>query len=157
MTTNIRNIGPPILPVPTQDYSVGGSNLLNNSLQQFGGKVSNAVNQLLTVGAPESAVYAENFAAGSKNIVTYRVNLTGNITINPPIGGRDGDSVTLWLYAGQRSSRTVAINSDIVVPTTITGATPLTIALGKKAVYTIRYDGMLNGGQWELVSFQNGY
>lgn len=46
--TAIRNISPPSLPIPTADYTVIHQNILAATLQQFGTRTSNAVNQLLT-------------------------------------------------------------------------------------------------------------
>ena len=152
----IRNVAPPVLPIPQQTYSVLQQNLTNAAIQQFGARVSNAINQLLQSYTPQIVQYSEQFTFDSGVGGTYRVNLNGDITINPPQTATDGDIVTLWLLAGG-SNKTVTLNSSIVVPSTISGATPLTIAMGKKAVYTVCYDGVLNNGQWELVSFQNGY
>lgn len=153
----IRTVAPPSLPVPPPDYDVGIQNLLNTAIQQYGARTSNAINQILTNTTPQTLTYEAQLSSPSGLNVIYRVNLSGNLVLNPPTGGVDGDLISYWFYAGNKSSRTVTLNSDIVVPSTITGATPLTIALNKKAVYTIRYDGNLNNGQWELVSFQNGY
>lgn len=156
--STIRTVAPPTLPIPPTDYSVGFQNLLNTSIQQYGSRTSNAVNQLLTNTAPQPAQFSTILNVSSGSNATYRINMSGTpVEITPPTGGIDGDVVTMWLYAGSADSRVVTLNPDIVVPSTITGATPITVAIGKKAVYTIRYDGVLNGGQWELVSFQNGY
>lgn len=154
---NVRNIAPPVLPVPQSEYSIVQQNVTNSALQQFGVRTSNAINQLLQQATPKNATYAKEFTFAAGDRVIYRVSLTGDINISAPQSATDGDVVVLWLYAGGASSRTATLNSSIVVPSTITGATPLTIASGKKAVYTVCYDGTLNNGQWELVSFQNGY
>jgi hypothetical protein len=153
----IRTIAPPSLPVPPPEYDVGSQNLFNAAVQQFGARTANAVNQILNNTTPESLPYIQQFSSPSGLNVIYRVNLSGDLTLNAPTGAADGDLISYWFYAGNKSSRTVTLGSGIVVPSTITGASPLTIALNKKAVYTIRYDNLLNKGQWELVSFQNGY
>jgi hypothetical protein len=155
--SDLRNISPPVLPIPQEIYSALQQNIANASLQQFGARVANVVNQFIQRTVPRNAEYSAEFTFPKGNEGIYRVNLRDNIIINPPQSGNDGDTTVLWLYAGGAGSKTVTLNSSIVVPSTITGATPITIALGKKAVYTIRYDGILNDGQWELVSFQNGY
>lgn len=155
--STIRNIAPPSLPVPPSSYDTGFQNLQNVAIQQFGTRTANAVNQILNNTTPQSLDYITPFVSPSGLNVIYRVNLGGDVLLNPPNNPSDGDLVTYWFYAGSKSSKTVTLGSGIVVPSTITGATPLTIALNKKAVYTIRYDGVLNGGQWELVSFENGY
>lgn len=157
MSNYIRNFAQPVLPVAVDEYSPLMQNVTNFAVMQFGVRSANAINQLLRISVPQSADYSEEFTFPASGGGIYRVNLEGDINLNPPKSGSDGDIVTLWLYAGGAGSKTVTLNSSIVVPSTITGSTPLTIALGKKAVYTIRYDQVLNKGQWELVSFQNGY
>lgn len=154
--SNIRNLAPPVLPVPADTYSAAIQNILNAAIQQFGARTANAVNQILQSYTPQTIAYSNQITFVGGPDLTYRINLTGDTTVNPSATATDGDTVTLWVTAGGLN-RTVTLNSSIVVPTTITGATPLTIAAGKKAVYTMRYDGTLNNGQWELTNFQNGY
>ena len=157
MSNYVRNSAQPVLPVSPDTYSPLLQNVSNFAVMQFGVRTANAINQILRASVPQSSDFSKEFSFPASNGGIYRVNLEDDINLNPPQSGADGDIVTLWLYAGGGSSKTVTLNSAIVVPTTITGATPLTIAKSKKAVYTIRYDGNLNNGQWELVSFQNGY
>lgn len=153
---SVRNLAPPVLPIPPDDYTPIFQSIVNSAIQQFGARTANAVNQTLNASTPQPLAYGSVLTPVSGISVTYRVNLSGDTTVKPPSAPEDGDEVNLWLTAGN-GSRTVTLDSSIVVPTTITGATPLTIAASKKAVYTLRYDGTLNNGQWELVNFQNGY
>ena len=157
--SSVKPITPPSLPIPPDDYSTQFQTLLNSVLQQFGARAATAVNSLLTATTPQTLPYSAVLTFPSAATVTYRVNLTGNITLTPPQTANDGDTVTLWLLAGS-AVRTITIGNkssgtpSIIVPT---GVAPTTIAANKKAVYSLRYDGVLNGGQWELTAYQNGY
>ena len=106
--------------------------------------------------APTTLTYAATLAPASSGDIIYRVILTGNLTINLPTGPQDGDRVKLWLTASG-AIRTVSLNSSIIIPTSSVLTFPVTIANGKKARLTLEYDATLNGGQWEVVTFVNGY
>jgi hypothetical protein len=152
---SVRNVAPPSLPVPPATYTLGFQNVLNSVVQQFGVRTANALNSLLTATTPQTLPYSAVFTFPSDISATYRVNMSGNMTVNPSQTANDGDTIVLWLYAGG-SNRTVTLG-NIIIPDTITSANSLIIMSGKKAVYTMRYDAVLNGGQWELTAYQNGY
>jgi len=151
--SSVRNLAPPSMPIPPATYVATYQTLLNTILQQFGARVSTAVNQLLIANTPVSLTYSAVLVPPAATFVIYRVNLTGNVQLNPPQEANDGDTIILWFMAGS-AVRTVTLGATIKVPT---GITPTTIAAGKKAVYTLRYDAVLNNGQWELAAYQNGY
>ena len=151
---NLRSIAPPVLPLPPSDYSLTFQNLLNSALQQYCLRASNAVNSLITSSTPQALAYSSVLTFTPAALVTYRVNLTGNVQVNPPQDASDGDTVILWVSAGN-AARTVSFGANLITPSTITVSA--TITANKKAVYTLRYDAVLNGGQWELTAYQNGY
>lgn len=157
--SRLNKLAPLSIPVAPATYTVVFQNIINSILQQFSARVITAVNYFLDQSTPQVLPYDAVLSFPSAALVTYRVNLTGNIKLTPPQTADDGDTVVLWLYAGN-ALRTVTIGTkssgtpSIIVPT---GITPTTIAANKKAVYTLRYDAVLNGGQWELAAYQNGY
>ena len=149
----VKNIAPPILPLPPAGYTLVFQNIMNSVLQQFGARTAVAVNQLLATSTPQNLTYSSVLTFVSGAMITYRVHLKGNVTISPPQDADDGDTVILWLVA-DATSRTVTLASDIKLPS---GLTPTAVAANKKAVCTLRYDAVLNNGQWELTAYQNGY
>jgi hypothetical protein len=106
--------------------------------------------------APSSITYAATITPASGANVTYRVIMTGNLAINLPTGASDGDRIKLWLTASG-GAWTVTPNASYVIPTSSVLTFPVTVASGKKAKLLFEYDGTLNGGQWEVTSFINGY
>ena len=105
---------------------------------------------------PGPIAYAATIAPVSAADVTYRCVLTGAVTIGAPSGPTDGDSVVLWLTASA-GDRAATLGVGIVVPTSSAFSGPLTITSGTKAKLLLEYDASLNGGQWELTDWSNGY
>ena len=85
-----------------------------------------------------------------------RIIATGDLTIAVPTGGTDGANLELWITASG-ADRSLSLNAGIKVPTSSVFTSPQTISSGKKAKLLLQYDATLNGGQWELTSFVNGY
>ena len=83
-----------------------------------------------------------------------RIIATGNLIINPPVTGVDGDFVKLWVTSSG-GNYTVSLNASIKVPSTSNFISPQTILNGTKARITIQYDSVRV--VWELVTFVNGY
>ena len=110
----------------------------------------------ITGNTPSTIAYAATIAPVSKSNATYRIILTGNLTLNLPTGGADGDRVKLWLTASG-ADRVLTLNAGYKIPASSVFASPVIIPSGKKAKLLLEYDGTQNGGQWELTSFINGY
>ncbi len=106
--------------------------------------------------APNTLAYAATLTIDASAGSNFRCALTGNVTIALPTNPSDGASINLWLTASG-ANRTVTLNAGIVIPISSVYTSPITITSGKKARYKLQYDSTLNGGQWELVSFVNGY
>ena len=85
-----------------------------------------------------------------------RIIATGDLTINIPTGGTDGANLELWITASG-ADRQLTLNAGIKIPTSSVFTSPQVISSGKKAKLLLQYDATLNGGQWELTSFINGY
>lgn len=100
--------------------------------------------------------YASTLTIDSSSGSNFRCALTGDVTIALPTNPTDGASINLWLTASG-ANRNVTLDAGIVIPTSSVYTNPITIANGKKARYKLQYDSVLNGGQWELISFVNGY
>lgn len=100
--------------------------------------------------------YASTLTIDSSSGSNFRCSLTGDVTIALPTNPTDGASINLWLTASG-ANRNVTLNAGIVIPTSSVYTSPITITSGKKARYKLQYDSVLNGGQWELISFVNGY
>lgn len=162
MNEFIRNIVAPALPTPSATYSQPVQNGHVNALRNFFNTACNAVNQLITTqtnwNTPVQQTYTPILNVVSKTYVTYRVLLTGAVTINEPSQPSDGDEVAFWLTA-INGVRIATLAPSIKIPSTIVGASPLVINTSEKGVFVIRYDATQNGGmgQWELISFNNGY
>ena len=105
---------------------------------------------------PTTIAYAATIAPASAGDVTYRVILTGPLTLNLPTSGADGDRVKLWLTASG-ADRVLTLNASYKIPSSSILVSPVTITSGKKAKLLLEYDATLNGGQWEVTSFINGY
>ena len=106
---------------------------------------------------PSSITYASTITpVGSASLSIYRVICTGNLTINLPTGGLDGNKIRLWLTASG-ADRVVTLNASFKIPSSSTFSSPVTVPNGKKLKLLVEYDGTLNGGQWELTSVINGY
>jgi hypothetical protein len=86
----------------------------------------------------------------------YRYTITGNMTLAEPSFGQDGHRIKLWVVASG-ADRVLTLNSLIKIPSSSAFTSPVTILSGKKAKLLLEYDASLNGGQWELTSFINGY
>lgn len=112
--------------------------------------------------APQTLTYAASLAPVSLGNVTYRVTMTGALTLNVPTfpggvsAGGDGDRIRLWLVASG-ADRVVTLNAGIKIPGSSVFTSPVTISSGQKAKLLLEYDASLNGGQWELTSFINGF
>jgi hypothetical protein len=106
--------------------------------------------------AYSTLTYAATLTIDSSTGSNFRCALTGDVTIAMPTNPTDGTSINLWLTASS-ANRNVTLNAGIKIPTSSVYTSPITIASGKKARYKLQYDSVLNGGQWELISFVNGY
>jgi len=86
-----------------------------------------------------------------------RINATANLTLFQPSVGQDCDMVRVWVTNNALSSIVLTLALPIKIPAgaQFTGTT--TILPGVKARIGIQYDSVLNGGQWELINFTNGY
>ncbi len=100
--------------------------------------------------------YSSTLTLPGNDNYTYRVALTGNLVLAVPSSNADGARLRFWLNASD-GSYTLSLAAGIVVPASSSFASPVTIAAGHKARVTLEYDAVQNGGQWELVSFVNGY
>jgi hypothetical protein len=97
--------------------------------------------------------YASTFTAvgGSRN----RIAATGNITLAQPSSPSDGMQTRYWITPS--GAYTISMGTGIVIPTASAFSNPFTMTSGRKVKVMLEYDGTLNGGQWELTSFINGY
>ena len=100
--------------------------------------------------------YAATINPPSGDGLVYRCVLGGPLTIGLPPASVDADRVKLWLIAAA-ANYTVSLHPNIVLPASSSLTFPVTINTGKKAKLLMEYDASLNGGQWELTSFINGY
>lgn len=106
---------------------------------------------------PQTVTYNSNITLSAPaSFQLYRILATGDITFAKPTGTVDGANIEIWVTASG-ADRNISFLSDIVVPTSSTFTSPKTIASGKKAKILLQYDATLNGGQWEITSFINGY
>lgn len=87
---------------------------------------------------------------------TIRWSLTANTILASPTNPTDGKKLELW-FTSSGTDATITFDTGIVIPTDSSFAGALTIANGKKAKILLEYDGILNGGQWELSTLINGY
>jgi hypothetical protein len=104
---------------------------------------------------PAPIAYATTLLVNSGAGALYRCTLTGNVTIAAPLNPTDGDRVKFWLLASG-GAWTLSL-SGIVIPTTSSFTSGVALTTGKKAKVMLEYDASLNGGQWELTSFINGF
>lgn len=105
---------------------------------------------------PINLTYSVSVTPVSLRNGVYRCIMTGDMTLNDPSSPQDGDRVVFWLTASG-SDRDIDLDSSIIIPTSSALTFPVTITSGKKARLVIEYDSTLNGGQWEVISFVNGY
>lgn len=109
------------------------------------------------IGPTATKAYSTLIYAATLTPITdtnSRITATGNLTINKPAAGADGDLVKLWITASG-ADRLLSLQNTIVVPTSSFFGSPQTIANGKKARLTLQYDATRLA--WELVTFVNGY
>lgn len=96
------------------------------------------LSHLRWIDLPYGNVIRPNAAHG----VNFRVRLTGNATIEPPVNGAPGQTITLYVEQDGTGGRTVTLHSGwatagtISVPTTASSVTVL------EAVYT--------GSEWRI-------
>jgi len=102
---------------------------------------------------PVTLPYAATLASTSGSKVTYRVSVTGPMTISAPSGAADGDQVEFWLTASGGARTVTFAFADI--PTSSTLTSPVTIASGTQGELMFRYDSVL--GAWKAARFVNGY
>lgn len=106
---------------------------------------------------PVSVTYASTITPTISGALSIqRIIATGDLTINIPTGGTDGANLELWITASG-GDRQLTLKAGIKIPTSSVFTSPQTISSGKKAKLLLQYDATLNGGQWELTSFVNGY
>jgi hypothetical protein len=106
-----------------------------------------------TSTAPVTLTYTSSVTPASSSKITYRMSMTGNLTINAPSGASDGDQVEFWLTASG-AARTVTF-SFAKIPSSSTLTSPVTIAAGTQGELMFRYDATLGG--WKAARFVNGY
>jgi len=146
----------------TQDYLRTLVRDLELALTQLNNDVSNIPASTGTPSTPGesftpiSLAYATTLNTVGDARKTLRCILTGNTTIAAPTSPVDGARLTFWLTASG-ADRTVNLNAAIKIPSSSVLTFPVTITSGKKARLTLEYDGTLNGGQWEVVTYVMGY
>lgn len=107
-------------------------------------------------GAPIPLIYAPTITPFSLRNGLYRLIMTGNVTINTPSSPQDGDRVKIWATASG-ANRTISLGAGFVIPSSSVLTFPVTVNSGKKVKILFEYDATLNGGQWEVTSFVNGF
>lgn len=95
--------------------------------------------------------------SGYNNNLTYRCLVTGNIMIEPPSGAIDGARVKFWLIASGNGTAWNLSMTGIKIPSSSAITWPQAITSGTKTKVLLEYDSILNGGQWELTSFIQGF
>jgi hypothetical protein len=112
------------------------------------------------LGVPATAYASEAFASplvlpGNLNLHT-RCIMTADLQLGIPSSHADGVQLRLWLTASG-ASRNLSLAPGIVIPTSSSLTFPVVISAGKKCRLVLEYDAVQNGGQWEVLSFVNGY
>jgi hypothetical protein len=120
-------------------------------------------NNLTNVPIPANAPYTVLAYSATPTLTANtnrRITCTNNITINAPAGTpADGTMVRLWLInpttGGLGSAINVSLNASIKIPTSSSTTSPISVAVGVKAVIAIQYDATSN--TWQLATLINGY
>lgn len=114
--------------------------------------------------APYAVLAYSNTPTLTSNTNVRITCLTGGLTINPPTGTLpDGTIVRLWIInpatGGTGAAINVALNTNIKIPTSSSTISPISVAIGIKAVIAIQFDALANGGAgvWQLATLINGY
>lgn len=98
-------------------------------------------------GAPTTLTYAATLTPAFADGASRQVTMTGNLTLNGPTGGSNGDLWQVRLIASG-AIRTITLGTDIVTPTgtTFSGA----VASGSTRLLQMIY----NGTKWWVVRNQ---
>jgi len=87
MNVSPRTIAPPSLPIPTPSYSAVHQNILATTIQQFGTRTANAVNQLL------NSTQTPAYTVGTLPSAATNIGKIGYVT-NGASGLAWGDTIT---------------------------------------------------------------
>ena len=134
------------------------NNLFAGSGRFIGPVYSNGIQIGYGYNPPVSQITTTTLIVASGPNAFYRNTFTGSITIGVPTGATDGDRVRLWLTAGATTSTsTITLSGSIKIPSSSGTTFPVSVNSGTKVKVLLEYDGILNGGQWELTALINGY
>jgi hypothetical protein len=101
---------------------------------------------------PLAITYADplqpNFADGA----CRKTTLTGNMEINPPINGTEGDRWELWATC-DATPRELSLDDAIIIPSDSTFNGTQTLAANKTYIVVLKY----NGSVWWLISLVGGF
>lgn len=100
MTSNVapRTIAPPSLPLPTAQYSAVHQNILATTIQQFGTRTANAINQLLNnTQTPAYTVGTLPSAGTNKGKLAYVTDGAASLTWGDAV--TTGGSVTYLVWS----------------------------------------------------------
>ena len=85
---------------------------------------------------------------------TYRVTLTQGVTVVCE-NGVDGKGTVILLTQGSGGSKTITLDSDMLLPSSATEPLAWSTAAGKTDILAVRYDSAM--GKWLVVSVVPGY
>lgn len=97
-----------------------------------------------------AATITPNAAAGNH----FRCTLTGNVTLNAPTGGLDGQKITVELIQDVTGGRTLTLGTGFGLGTDITAVT-LTTTASKRDYLALIYNA--TSGNWDVVGVVRGY
>jgi len=103
-----------------------------------------------------SVIYASTVTLDGSQNTHSRIIATGDVILAPPSSPADGVQLNIWVTASG-GARNLTLDAAIVVPTSSTFISPAIIASGKKSKVILEYDATINGGQWELVNYLDGF
>ena len=100
--------------------------------------------------------YAATITPAASHLLTYRLTMTGDATLNLPTGAVDGLRFYMWVIASG-ANRVLTLTAGYKISGVSNLTSPITITSGSKSKFMIEYDATQNGGQWELTSMVPGF